>query len=341
MLSVSCTTVNPKAPVVERFFWPPPPDVPRVEWIREYKSQLDIDQSSSQKILKQIMGEDAPISLVKPVELKSDPESGRLFISDLGVPGVIVLDNKRHEMRRLNTDGVDARITYPLGIVIDNDHNIYVLERRSNLIIVFDKDEKPQRLIKLENIVTRPIAICLDRFTNNIYVADAVQQKIHVLNMQGKHLFSFGGPGDGEGQFNLPISVATTSNNELIVADSFNARIQVFDINGNFKRAFGSRGDGVGDFQLIKSVAVDSDNNIYVVDGRSHDIKIFNTSGELLLVIGSFYPVSQGGKLAPGGFAIPVGIDIDTMDGIYIVDQLNKRIQMFKYLSDKKPAGNK
>ena len=100
-------------------------------------------------------------------------------------------------------------------------------------------------------------------------------------------------------------------------------------------RAFGSRGDSDGNFQLIKSVAVDLDDNIYVVDSRSHTVNIYNQEGALLQLLGNFYAVSSSGKEAPGGFALPTGIDIDTLGRIYIVDQLNSRIQSFQYLTEK------
>ena len=125
------------------------------------------------------------------------------------------------------------------------------------------------------------------------------------------------------------------SRGDILVADVFNARVQVFSERGIFKHKFGRRGDGDADFQLIKSIAVDSDDNIYVVDGKSHKVKIFNKSGELLLALGDFYSTVGSGKKAPGGFAVPVGIDIDAHDRIFVVDQLNARIQVFQYFSEK------
>lgn len=329
------------APVVsEHYYWPPLPDQPRIEWIKEYKSQLDIQRSASQRLMDAVMGVDSPISLVKPVEVKSDPNNGRVFVADLGIPGVVVFDNNKHEMRRLSADDVNVQLVNPLGIALDADGNIYVLERRSNMLVVFDATEKPLRVIELGGVVTRPAALAINRKLRQLIVADGAVHKVFVFSLDGKLQFAFGGIGGEEGQFNLPISVTIGKDNDIIVADTFNARIQIFDAKGSFKRAFGSRGDGLGDFQLIKSVAVDSDDNIYVVDGRSHDVKIFNQSGEFLMALGSFYPVSQSGKIAPGGFAIPVGIDIDGNDSVYVVDQLNQRVQVFQYLSDSYLARN-
>ena len=172
-----------------------------------------------------------------------------------------------------------------------------------------------------------------------MYVSDASSRKIVVMDLLGVVQRSIGSAGDAAGQFNLPVALVINSKGQLLVADAFDAAVQIFDAEGKFLRKFGRRGDSAGDFQLIKSIAVDSSDNIYVVDGRSHSVSIFNERGELLLVLGAFYAISGSGKVAPGGFSVPVGIDIDSSDRIYVVDQLNARVQVFQYLSESYLSG--
>lgn len=327
----------------ERYFWPPPPDNPRVEWVHAYSSQLDLEQSGIQRFMAAIVGDDAPIPLVKPIEVKSDAANNKFFVSDIGSSRVFVFDLQKHELRFLSTGGEGPPIATPVALALDNGNNLYLLERRYNNIIVFDQNEQKIRSFNLDRIAAKPLAIAIDKGKGRLFVADGATNKIHVLDLNGNLLFSFGGPGTNKGDFNLPIAVTVNSKGEIIVADTFNARVQVFDSNGLFRRNFGRRGDGTGDFQLIKSLAVDSDDNIYVVDGRAHKLLIFSSSGELLLILGDYYAVSTSGKLAPGGFAIPISIDIDSNDRIYVVDQLNARIQIFQYLHEHRlpaqPAG--
>lgn len=332
---LAACAVNPLPPE-QRYFWPPPPDKPRIEWIKSYSSQLDIEKSGAQRFWTAISGEDQPISLVKPLEVKSVPELGRFYVSDVGSAAVVVFDLVKHEMRRLETPQGSTPIVHPLSIVADSDNNLYLLERRSNSIIVFNRYEKYLRTIDIGRIpaVRRPVSLAIDRLKNRLLLADGGTQKVYVLDLYGALLFSFGGGGEADGQFNLPISMAVNSKGQIIVADAFNAHVQVFDSTGKFIRRFGRRGDAPGDFQLLKSVAVDSTDNIYVVDGRSHAVFIFNNSGELLLSLGGFYAVAASGKVAPGGFSVPVAIDIDSTDRMYVVDQLNSRVQVFQYLSD-------
>lgn len=330
----ACST----APVVqqERYFWPPPPNTPKIEWLKAYSSQLDIDKSSGQRFVTALVGDDQPISLIKPIEVKSVPELERIYVSDLGRSAVLVFDNGQHELRQLETpDGV-APLNHPLSIVVDRQNTIYVLERRSASIYVFDSDEKFQRLIKLKPLsISNPVTMAIDRNSERLYVADAASRTVVGLGLDGRFINKIGSGGEGSGQFNLPVSVAVNSRGQLIIADAFGANVQIFDADGKYLRTFGQRGDSSGDFQLIKSVAVDSEDNIYVVDGRMHNISIFNQQGQLLLVLGGYYAVSLSGKLAPGGFSVPIGMDIDSSDKIYVVDQLNARVQVFQYLSEK------
>lgn len=325
---VSCSTPSH---VTERFYWPPPPDRPRIEWVKAYSSQLDIEKSGAQRFFAALTGADTPISLIKPIEVKALPDLQRFYVSDVGRSAVVVFDLGQHELRTLVTPEGAPPLVHPLSIVSDSANNLYVLERRSSTILVFDSSERYLRAIRLQALsISSPVALAIDKKKVWLYVSDASSRKIVAMDLQGVVQRTFG----SDGQFNLPVALVIDSRGQLIVADAFEANIQIFDADGRFLRKFGRRGNLVGDFQLIKSVAVDSSDNIYVVDGRSHTVSIFNDQGELLLVLGGYYAVSTSGKLAPGGFAVPIGIDIDSTDRMYVVDQLNARIQVFQYLSD-------
>lgn len=336
LLTLLCSAcAAPQKVVKERYVWPPPPDVARIEWLHTFSSQLDIEKNSTQLFWAAIAGEDAPQNLIKPVEVKSVPEQNRFYVSDIGRSAVIVFDLDKHEVRMIGNSDGSLPLLLPLSIALDSGGSIYVLERRSAGIHVFGPDEKFQRVIHLKPMsVKSPTSMIIDQKKNHIYVSDAATRKIFVFDFSGGLVRTIGGSGEGDGQFNLPVAMAFNSKGNLVVADAFSARVQIFDATGRFISKFGRRGDSQGDFQLIKSIAIDSSDNIYVVDGRAHNISIFNQQGELLLVLGGFYASAETGKLAPGGFSVPIGIDIDANDKIYVVDQMNARVQVFQYFSE-------
>jgi DNA-binding beta-propeller fold protein YncE len=333
LICAACAT--PQKVSTVRYLWPAPPDEARIEWLKAYTSQLDIEKTPSQLFWDSIAGQDAPRPLIKPVEVKSVPELNKFFVSDIGVGGVVVFDLAARVMRTLQIPDNAPPLRLPLSIAVDNSGFIYVLERRSSAVLVFDQAEKYQRSISLKAVsVTSPTSMLIDKKNSLMYVSDAAARKIVITDLQGIFIRSIGGGGEADGEFNLPVSMALNSSGELIVADAFSANIQIFNKDGKFNRKFGNRGDAVGNFQLIKSIAVDSSDNIYVVDGRAHNITIFNKQGELLLVLGGFYASGETGKVAPGGFSVPIGIDIDSTDKIYVVDQMNTRVQLFQYFSE-------
>ncbi|MFC1619935.1 6-bladed beta-propeller, partial [Candidatus Neomarinimicrobiota bacterium] len=61
--------------------------------------------------------------------------------------------------------------------------------------------------------------------------------------------------------------------------------------------------------------------------GLFNAFQIFDEQGNLLLVVGS------SGYL-PGQFNLPAGLFIDDEDKIYVVDTMNRRVQIFQYLGE-------
>ena len=72
-----------------------------------------------------------------------------------------------------------------------------------------------------------------------IYVSDGYgNARVHKYAPDGKHLFSWGKCGIGEGEFNLPHNIHCDEDGWVYVADRENHRVQVFDGNGKFETAW-------------------------------------------------------------------------------------------------------
>lgn len=69
----------------------------------------------------------------------------------------------------------------------------------------------------------------------DIYVSDGYgNARVHKFAPDGRHLFSWGGPGTGPGEFNLPHNIACDEDGLVYVADRENHRVQVFDGDGRY-----------------------------------------------------------------------------------------------------------
>jgi len=133
---------------------------------------------------------------------------------------------------------------------------------------------------------------------------------------------SWGSPGSGDGQFNLPSDLVASRSGSVFVCDSGNKRIQKFDRDGNFLSKWGKE---ISSYQILNhpyGIALDSAGNIFVADTGANLIRKFNP--ELQQVY------SWGGPGAtPGLFQNPVALAFDSMDNLYVSDMDNHRIQKF------------
>lgn len=323
--------VGPQKGVKQRFFWPPLPDTPRIEWLAAYSSQLDFPKEGMEGFLRSVAGEEA-MRLAKPWGIVSAGD-GRVFVVDSQLAAVYIFDMNRKTVQELGKGEYSDLFAVPLGIALDPAGNIYVSDTKKNRVFVFDKDEKPLTAIGDDKTVNWPVGMAISG--DRLYVANSHGHNISVFDTKtGSHLFSIGSRGGGNGEFNYPTDVAVDSNGNIVVADSMNARIQILDREGKFIRKFGQRGDGNVDFQIIKGVAVDRSDNIYVTDGKANKIIIFNQQGEPLLVIGGPHAAALKGKLFPGGFLLPQDIFIDRNETIYVVDQMNRMFQVFQVVNE-------
>jgi hypothetical protein len=116
-------------------------------------------------------------------------------------------------------------------------------------------------------------------------------------------LFSFGGEGEGAGQFNVAQGVAVDQAGDVYVADQKNQRVQKFSPWGVFDRAFGG--------------GVDANTSANVCTAESKDKCQAGKAGE------------SGGE-----FNNPLGVAVDDQEGpeqgdVYVVDFSNLRIEKF------------
>lgn len=64
-----------------------------------------------------------------------------------------------------------------------------------------------------------------------LFVADPLDATIHVLNLKGEEVAQLGDMGEGDGQFNNPVMVASTNGKELAVTEWGNGRVQIFQVD--------------------------------------------------------------------------------------------------------------
>ena len=178
----------------------------------------------------------------------------------------------------------------------------------------------------------RPTGIAVNAGAGRIYLADPGHHNLDILDLQGRLIKAVGKRGSGHGEFNFPTDLDLDAQGNVYVVDSMNARVQVFDGEGKFLRAFGERGTNPGSFMIPKGIAVSAFGQVYVTDSLAHMVNIYDLEGKYLLSIGG-KSIAADGRVAPGGFYLPEGIDSDPKGGLWVVDSLNRMIHHFQYLT--------
>ena len=310
----------------QRVLYPPPPEIPRVEFLGAYQDQHSFPKADSQIMKEKILGKQPSQGLARPVDVASDGK-GRVFVSDTAAATVYVYDLVNYKIRTLG-EGVFVK---PVGLAVDADGTVYVADGFKNKVLVFDSNEKP--LFSIAGF-GRPVGIAVDDRLGRIYVSDVKKHNIQVFDKKGGALFTIGERGFGEGEFNFPLDVEVAPDGSVVVLDAMNARIQIFDQSGKFISKFGRRGSSPDSFGRVKGLGVDTEGHIYISDAGSKNIKIYDMEGTFLMVLGASLHLSGGVKLVPAGFSLPSGVDVDDKNGIFVADQLNKLFQHFQYLDE-------
>ena len=251
--------------------------------------------------------------------------------------GNIVVGGKHFDLSMFTSEGEFIKIigkkgkgkgewTYPKGIAVDANDNIYVADAKLNKIIVYDKDGNFIREFGKEGKGPGEFSdigpICLDS-DNNLYVSDA-NAGIIKFDSNDKFIKNIGHLGEGPGLIADPGWVAVNSKlKKLYIADDPNGQVDVYDKDtGEFLYEFGGIGKGPGKWaEDIEGLAIGPWDLLFAVDESGGNIKIFQEDGTF---------VTQFGKpgLYEGELADSEGIAYDAKNKrIVLADEKNFRIQ--------------
>ena len=100
--------------------------------------------------------------------------------------------------------------------------------------------------------------------------------RVHKFSAEGKHLFSWGEPGTGPSQFNLPHGVWIDRRGRVLVADRENDRVQVFDQQGKLLTIWPTELIGPAFFY------VDDEDVVYIPEHNGGMVSILTLDGERL-----------------------------------------------------------
>jgi sugar lactone lactonase YvrE len=157
----------------------------------------------------------------------------------------------------------------------------------------------------------------------DLYVSDGYGNcRVHRFSPDGELKQSWGEPGKGPGQFNLPHGIWIDANERVLVADRENERIQLFSPDGEYL-------DEWTDVQRPCAIVIDEAGLVYVAelsspaDWKSYTrgvypnprpgrVSVYDSKGTVV--------ARWGGEdiAAEGNFCAPHGITVDSRGNVYV-----------------------
>lgn len=307
--------------------WPGPPDVPRIKYVGELKSEEDLHapRSGLQSLGDAIFGRKSVAGMVCPMAVCTDNGS-RVFIADSGAQCVHVLDVNSRTYARWDAADTPAKLLQPVGLAFDPAGRLLIADSQAGQVVAIDLSGHLAGVIGRGSL-RRPVGLAVDRRSGAIVVVDAGAHQVVMFSRDGGELRRIGERGNGPSQFNYPTNVAMDQDGSVYVSDSLNFRVQAFDSELKFVRSIGRKGDMPGYFSQPKGLSVDSEGHLYVVDANFEAVQLFDREGHLLMAFG------REGHGA-GEFWLPAGMSIDTQNRVWIADSQNRRVQVFDYLAE-------
>ncbi len=182
-----------------------------------------------------------------------------------------------------------------------------------------------------------PQGIAVDG-SGNLYVAEAVNNRVQKLSPTGQSLARWGSRGTAPGQFDSPWALTVDAAGNLYVTDLNNNRVQKLSASGDpLMQLGGTPGADAGQMKQPRGVSVDAQGNIFVADTQNHRIEQFGADGTFT---GQWRRCEDGpdpcqfpnsGK-GLGEFFYPRGLVVDAAGQLYVADTSNNRVQRLKLM---------
>ena len=192
-------------------------------------------------------------------------------------------------------------ISFAHAIYLDKEDNVWLVDRNKHQVFKYTNDGKLLMTIGDEgsrsdtgvaqddyssttwSSVTHsgapfnmPAGIAVND-AGEIFIADGyANARVHKFTSDGKLIMSWGDPGSGDGQFNLPHGVWIDSQGRVLVSDRENDRVQVFTQDGKFVSSWPTKLIGPA------LMYVDDEDIVYIPEHSGGMVSVLNLEGDRL-----------------------------------------------------------
>ena len=243
-----------------------------------------------------------------------DKQSNNIYVVDYRNNRVQVLDSKGKSLYKFGKNSL-GKMYQPSGIAI-YDEKVFVSQFDSKCVNIYDLDgnyigQFGNSVIESETI-NKPTGLAISHKNGDIYVCDWNKDIVFVYTNKLKYKSSF-----GKGKLYGPRDI-TVTHDRIYVLGLGNPCIHIFNSDHSYSHSILSRGtDGQVGNPLF--FTVDIEDNILLSDFERYIISVFTHDGKLIHEIGK----------DSGMFILPMGIVIDDLNRVIVVDSSEVPLKIF------------
>ena len=293
---------TPEAPpvMIQGIFYPQQPELPRIQYLRSFTSNKDIEDAVS-KFDKFLAGQEERITrLDKPYGVAI--YDGRIYVCDTNY-SVMVFDLENRKFHMLEGAKGLGKSIQPMNIIIDKEGTKYVADPVRGQVLVYNKDDS---FINAFGSQIEWVPTDVEIFDGRLYVIDKSSSEVWVLDKESGELLDKIGRKSEKLMERLfkPTNLAFSSDGDLYVSDAGRFQVVKFDMDGHFLGTIGILGTSPGRFSRPKGLATDREGRVYAVDAAFDNVQVFNPAGRLLMSFG------RPGNMA-GDLNLPAKVVVD------------------------------
>jgi len=250
----------------------------------------------------------------------------QVYLFNRGEHPVVVLDRAGHYLTSwghglfVNAHGASIGPDDSIYLTDNGDHTVRKFTLDGKLLLCIGEPGKPSAPMS-----GQPFCRCTHTAlspSGDIYVSDGYGNAcVHKYAPDGKHLMSWGRPGSGPGEFNLPHNICCDGDGWVYVADRENHRVQIFDGNGRYEAQINNmhRPSGLAIMPGRCPHCIVGELKPYMPVNRATPnlgprVSILDQKSNLIARIDD----GQGAGLEPGRFVSPHSIALDSRGDMYV-----------------------